>query len=168
MRTRSVSVLHLAYPSSTSISEFERRTVEVKLPIEVYANAMHRTMADVNLYSAASETCQAWRSITEPQSCLQLNVSMSRTIWMAGTPIYIAIQTINRSQHRLLDIKVELIRRQNTFSAIGQGGSSELVPITSTCKTVAHASAKNLGCWQPIDTGVMDEVTLAVKAPVSS
>lgn len=124
-------------------------------------------MADVNRYSAVNVMRQARHAIKEPQSYLQLTVSMTRSIWKAGTPIDIAIQTSNRSERRLLNITVGLIRRLNAFSAIGQDDSSALVPTASTYRTVACASAKDLGSWQPVDTGVMDAVSLAVQAPVS-
>lgn len=86
---------------------------------------------------------------------------------MAGSPIYLSVDTVNSSPGTVTNLKLELLRRQNTFSQTGLMGSFGLMPVTSTCEVVTSMSLADQEWWYPVTTGETDSVILSVQAPAS-
>lgn len=61
-------------------------------------------------------------------------------------------------------MKLELVRKQNTYS---MDKDQSIIPVTSSCDTIAHSSLANLGWWKPLEPNSKDHVILTIEAPVS-
>ncbi|KAI9488198.1 hypothetical protein BDB00DRAFT_888871 [Zychaea mexicana] len=141
-----------------------QRTIKADRSVLIYPNAMARPLSDATLYMPIHETRHIWQSPSLAASCsVELQVMLSRTIWIAGSPIYTSFKISNMARQKISSVNLELLRRQNTFSQTGLTGSFGLMPVTSTCETVARVNAASFDWWQPIEQGVSDEVTLAIQ-----
>ncbi|KAI8083177.1 uncharacterized protein BX664DRAFT_388268 [Halteromyces radiatus] len=98
-------------------------------------------------------------------SFVDLTMNISRSIWTSGTCLYVTMTMENRSVHKLRDIKLELIKRENTFSQTGLKKSFDLMPVTSTCELIATTSLLNLGWWKPLDPQSDDHVLIPLEIP---
>ncbi|KAL1936677.1 hypothetical protein VTP01DRAFT_811 [Rhizomucor pusillus] len=137
-----------------------KRGIQSHRNIHVYANAYTiQSIADASLYAPICEE----RSLR--RSDLKFTAALPRAIWMAGSPIYLSVDTVNSSPGTVTNLKLELLRRQNTFSQTGLMGSFGLMPVTSTCEVVTSMSLADQEWWYPVTTGETDSVILSVQAP---
>ncbi|KAG2227915.1 hypothetical protein INT45_002153 [Circinella minor] len=144
-----------------------QRIIKTDRSIVIYPNVMSRPLSDAKLYMPIDETRHVWQSPILAATCsVELQVMLSRTIWIAGTPIYLGFKIHNMSKQKISSVKLELLRRQNTFSQTGLSGSFGLMPVTSTCEVVARINASSFDWWQPIEQGLSDQVTLAIQSPL--
>lgn len=122
--------------------------------IHVYPNATAR-LADV--YAPVQEHKEVWHAVG-------VDIQLARSLWMTGAPIYASIKINNDTEHALTDIRMEILRRQNTFARETSGLT---VPVTSTCEVIATAATAHAGWWEPLEPHASDTVTLAVQSTVS-
>ncbi|KAI7870647.1 hypothetical protein BDF14DRAFT_1741146 [Spinellus fusiger] len=69
------------------------------------------------------------------------------------------------SKQKIHNIKLELLRRQNTFSQMAMSDSFTYMPVTSTCKVIAQSSLANFDWWKAVDEGMRSQVTIAIEVP---
>lgn len=161
------SELALSWPDATHGVERVRRKIVCKeRAIVIYPNAQSRVLSEPNLYMPVNAERKMWPSSSSKAVSLQL--SLGRSIWITETPIYVHVKVDNASTRSVSDIKLELLRRQNTFSQTGLQGSFGLKPVTSTCETVAQVQASQMGWLLPMDPGMEDQATMMLQSPVSS
>ncbi|KAI8139031.1 hypothetical protein BJV82DRAFT_628776 [Fennellomyces sp. T-0311] len=145
-----------------------QRTIKTERSLLVYPNAIARPLSDATLYMPIHETRHIWQSpVLKARRSVELQVTLSRTIWIAGTPIYANLKINNQSKQKVSCLKLELLRRQNTFSQTGLSGSFGLMPVTSTCEVVTRVTSSNFDWWQPIEQNMLDQVTLAIQSPAN-
>ncbi|KAL0089224.1 hypothetical protein F4703DRAFT_1973657 [Phycomyces blakesleeanus] len=140
-------------------------TLRAERPIELYSNSSLGTLGDAALYVPVVETRQVWRTPSCQESCVNISLALSRTLWVSGSPIYAVLKTNNESKQKITNVKIELLRRQNTFSQTGLTGSFEFMPVTSTCEVIAQTSLASLDWWRATDESTSNQVTLVVEAP---
>ncbi|ORY97781.1 hypothetical protein BCR43DRAFT_514150 [Syncephalastrum racemosum] len=128
--------------------------VRLERTIHVYPNATAR-LADV--YAPVQEHKEVWRTVN-------VDIQLARSLWMTGAPIYASIKINNGTEEALKDIRMEILRRQNTFSRETSGLT---VPVTSTCDVVASTTTAHAGWWEPLEPHASDTVTLAVQSTAS-
>ncbi|KAI9032512.1 hypothetical protein CLU79DRAFT_714832 [Phycomyces nitens] len=138
---------------------------KVERPIELYSNSSLGTLGDAALYVPVVETRQVWRTASHQDSGVNLSLALSRSLWVAGSPIYAILKTNNDSKQKITNVKLELLRRQNTFSQTGLTGSFEFMPVTSTREVISQRSLADLDWWRPIEESSSSQVTLTVEVP---
>lgn len=120
-----------------------------------------------SLYHPIRERRRIWERVGEATpSYVDLVMSLSRSIWTSGSSLYVSMIMENMSVHKMKDVKLELIKRQNTFSQTGLHKSFDLMPVTSTCELVASTSLLALGWWKPLDPNEEDHVLIPLEIPV--
>ncbi|KAI8334791.1 hypothetical protein BC941DRAFT_82502 [Chlamydoabsidia padenii] len=119
------------------------------------------------LYHPVRERRRIWERVGAPTpSYVDLVMSLSRSIWTSGSSLYVSMMMENKSVHRMRDVKLELIKRQNTYSQTGLHKSFDLMPVTSTCELVACTSLLALGWWKPLDPNEDDHVLIPLEIPM--
>ncbi|KAI9253488.1 hypothetical protein BDA99DRAFT_519950 [Phascolomyces articulosus] len=152
---------------ATSSTRPLQRIIKTERAIVIYPNVMSSPLSDATLYMPTHETRHIWQSPVLASTCsVELHVLLSRTIWIAGTPMYMGFKIHNMSKQKIANIKLELLRRQNTFSQTGLEGSFGLMPVTSTCEVVTRVDAYSFDWWQPIEQGLSDQITLSIQSPM--
>lgn len=147
------------------VERVRRKIVCKERDIVIYPNAQSRLLSEPNWYMPVNAERRMWPS--SPSKAVSLQLSLGRSIWITGTPIYVHVKVQNASTRSVSDIKLELLRRQNTFSQTGLAGSFGLKPVTSTCETVAQVQASHMGWLLPMDSGMEDQATMMLQSPVS-
>lgn len=63
-------------------------------------------------------------------------------------------------------MKLDLVRKQSTYSINAKDQS--IIPVTSSCETIAQSSLAALGWWKELEPDSKDLVILTIDAPVSA
>ncbi|KAI8890748.1 hypothetical protein K501DRAFT_308870 [Backusella circina FSU 941] len=153
----------ITHSVSENAEETPSKYVIATRPLTLYANCVSMSLADVHLYSQQSQSIEIWR---EPSfnTCVSVDSLIPRTIWMAGASIYITLKLQTSSYHSVSDIKLELIRKQNTFpkAAIAENNT---LPLSSTCDVVAQVSLSKMDWWQPLFGEIDEEIIVSLNSP---
>ncbi|ORZ19013.1 hypothetical protein BCR42DRAFT_391101 [Absidia repens] len=125
-------------------------------PLHVYQSVQGLKSAtdQASLYHAINERRRIWErrrssrlstsSNSNEASYADIIMNLSRSVWTSGSSIYVNMRMENKSVHKMRDVKLELIKRQNTYWQTGLHKAFDLMPVTSTCETVASTSLLNL------------------------
>ncbi|ORX46497.1 hypothetical protein DM01DRAFT_312430 [Hesseltinella vesiculosa] len=92
-------------------------------------------------------------------------MTLAKIIWISGSLLYVDMAINNTSPRTICDIQLDLIRRQNTFAYIEHSKSFGLLPVTSSCETIASTHVHGQGWWQPVAPHQKDHVTLPLEIP---
>ncbi|CEP10882.1 hypothetical protein [Parasitella parasitica] len=133
----------------------------------VYSNMVLKSLKDATVLYAPVllNSKQVWKSTQD--GYVSVETSMPRSVWMSGAPIYVTVKIHNETlRDTVNDIKLELLRKQNTYSINNHDQS--LVPITASCEIIVTTSLANLGWWKPLEPTSQDQVTLTIDTPVKS
>ncbi|CAO3598096.1 unnamed protein product [Absidia cylindrospora] len=148
-------------------------------PLYVYQNVqgLKSGTDQASLYHPINERRRIWErrrssrlstsSNNIEASYADIIMNLSRSVWTSGSSIYVNMRMENKSGHKMRDVKLELIKRQNTYWQTGIHKTFDLMPVTSTCETVASTSLLNLGWWQPLDHQSTDHVMIPLEIPVN-
>ncbi|KAG2195822.1 hypothetical protein INT47_010032 [Mucor saturninus] len=150
------------YCLQSDIKSNGQDVITTKKQVLVYPNvASLKSLKDaIDLYVPIIENDkQVWKSLT---SSVAMDLSLSRIVWMSGAPIYVTVKINNSTTYTICDMKLELLRKQNTYSA---SEGEMLIPLTSCCEIVSHTSLSTLGWWQPLKPNTKDHVVMTVEAP---
>lgn len=137
-----------------------------KQAVTIYSNMVLKSLKDAtDLYTpVVLNNKQIWKTTKEGQ--VSIEASMPRSVWMSGAPIYVTVKIHNETLNDTVsDIKLELLRKQNTYSINHLDQS--LVPVTSSCEILVTTCLADLGWWKPLEPTSQDQVTLTIDTPVS-
>ncbi|KAL0144900.1 hypothetical protein V8B55DRAFT_1456858 [Mucor lusitanicus] len=132
--------------------------------VTIYSNMVLKSLKDAtDLYTPVMlSNRQIWKTTKEGH--VSIETSMPRSLWMSGAPIYVTVTIHNDMlSDTVSDIKLELLRKQNTYSIHHLDES--LVPVTSSCETLVTSCLAELGWWKPLEPASQDQVTLTIDAP---
>ncbi|GAN03738.1 hypothetical protein MAM1_0047d03193 [Mucor ambiguus] len=135
-----------------------------KQAVTVYSNMVLKSLKDAtDLYTPVIlSNKQIWKTTKEGH--VSIETSMPRSVWMSGAPIYVTVKIHNEMLcDTVSDIKLELLRKQNTYSISHLDQS--LVPVTSSCETLATTCLADVGWWKPLEPDNQDQVTLTIDTP---
>ncbi|KAJ8661593.1 hypothetical protein O0I10_002861 [Lichtheimia ornata] len=153
--------------------EEEDKIVEFEEPVRVYAN--QRAISNALLYLPVHETFCACRSSSSTRhdppprcsssssSCIKIDLELSRSIWSNCAPIYTCVTIANGSCQKILDITLELLRYQQTFTYDDDEPDRRLAASSSTI--VARSSAEKLGLMLPLEPGTKDQAIMVIQPP---
>ncbi|KAI8584541.1 hypothetical protein K450DRAFT_284822 [Umbelopsis ramanniana AG] len=123
-----------------------------------------------NIGNLASREKSLYSHLTENNSIdfskygegnVKLQLSIQRRVWASGSPIFCSLQINNETEVTLKDIKLILLRRQNTYSNLSQ--SFQLMPVSSLCDVVSTTSISSLGWFNGLASGVKENVVLELQ-----
>lgn len=137
-----------------------------KQAVTIYSNMVLKSLKDAtDLYApVVLSNKQIWNTIKEGH--VSIETSMPRSVWMSGAPIYVTVEIRNETlSDTVSDIKLELLRKQNTYSINYLDQS--LVPVTSSCETLVTTCLADVGWWKPLEPASRDQVTLTIDTPAS-
>ncbi|KAL9556351.1 hypothetical protein MBANPS3_001902 [Mucor bainieri] len=135
-----------------------------KQAVTIYSNMVLKSLKDAtDLYTPVMlNNKQIWKTTREGH--VSIETSMPRSVWMSGAPIYVTVKIYNELlSDTVNDIKLELLRKQNTYSINHLDQS--LVPVTSSCETLVTTCLADLGWWKPLEPSSQDQVTLTIDTP---
>ncbi|KAL9553054.1 hypothetical protein PS6_004152 [Mucor atramentarius] len=135
-----------------------------KQAVTIYSNMVLKSLKDAtDLYTpVVLNNKQIWKTTKEGQ--VSIEASMPRSVWMSGAPIYVTVKIHNETLNDTVsDIKLELLRKQNTYSINHLDQS--LVPVTSSCEILVTTCLADLGWWKPLEPTSQDQVTLTIDTP---
>ncbi|CAO3689023.1 unnamed protein product [Umbelopsis ramanniana] len=91
----------------------------------------------------------------------KVQLSLQRRVWASGSSIFCSLQISNQAEITLKDIKLILLRRQNTYSNCSQ--SFQLMPVSSLCNVVSSTSISSLGWFDGLGSGMKENVVLELQ-----
>ncbi|KAI9317402.1 hypothetical protein BX666DRAFT_1877326 [Dichotomocladium elegans] len=124
-------------------------------------------LSDGALCQPVRRTQHIWASPSSPTNAVHIDLNLARSLWVTDAPIYVHLELVNTSKDTVSDIKLELLRRQNTFSQTGLEGSFGLRPVTSILETVSEVLASSMGWILPIEPGMNDQAVMTLQSPGS-
>lgn len=157
----------IQYYLKSEIQWYTDKPTLQKQAVTVYSNMVLKSLKDAtNLYTPVLlNNKQVWKTTKEGH--VSVETSMPRSVWMSGAPIYVTVKIQNNTlKDTVNDIKLELLRKQNTYSINNQNQS--LVPVTSSYENIATTSLADLGLWRPLEPTSQDQVTLTIDTPVNN
>ncbi|KAI8068230.1 hypothetical protein BC940DRAFT_318892 [Gongronella butleri] len=135
-------------------------SIPIAMPICDKRNAWDRPSS--GLYSPISGSMPTGAS---PVHGVDVTITLAKHMWVAGALMYVDMTLENQSMHTIEDIHIELIRRQNTFANMRRSHPFGLMPVTSSCESIAATSLHEKGWWQPIAPNCKDHVTIPLDIP---
>ncbi|KAG2190832.1 hypothetical protein INT46_004074 [Mucor plumbeus] len=154
----------IQYYLKSEIQWYNDKPTLQKQAITVYSNMALKSLKDATaLYTPVLlNNKQVWKTTKEGH--VSVETSMPRSVWISGAPIYVTVKIQNNTlKDTVNDIKLELLRKQNTYSINNEDQS--LVPVTSSCENIVTISLADLGWWRPLEPASQDQVTLTIDTP---
>ncbi|KAI8986471.1 hypothetical protein BDB01DRAFT_896076 [Pilobolus umbonatus] len=141
--------------------ENEGYTISKKRIVPVYCNSVIKSMKhDANNYAPIIISRQLWPCSLDKDR-VRIDLTLSRSIWVAGSPIYVNIKMTNNTDYKITDIKMQLIREQNNYIH----SEDKLVPISSTSNVIQKVSLAKMDWWTPLKRWEKDQLVLNLQPP---
>ncbi|CAO3637042.1 unnamed protein product [Cunninghamella blakesleeana] len=137
-------------PSSTTSSSLS------SLSSTSYSTMIERKSSMMSLSTSSS-------SSSSP--CADLTINMNRSFWIAGSSLYVTMQIKNHSMNTIQDIRLDLIKRQNTYLSSPLTSGFDLMPISSISETILSTPASSFDWWYIIEPNQHDHVILSLVLP---
>ncbi|KAF7721142.1 hypothetical protein EC973_005365 [Apophysomyces ossiformis] len=114
-----------------------------------------------SLYAPVHESHKLWRALNN--RCLKLDLTLSRSIWVSGSPIYLLVKAQNASKEKVTNMTLALLRREKYAFPEKDGYAS----VNSQCQVVAQCSLAETDWWQSLDPGMTDYRQTVLAVPSS-
>lgn len=158
--------------------------VVIEEQVTVRASIGYMASREKSLYSHITESNSvSFAKYGGGKAIVQL--SLLRRMWASGSSIFCTLQISNQTEvtvstntivtwdcsfaecnfYQLKDIKLILLRRQNTYSNCSQ--SFQLMPVSSLCNVVSSTSISSLGWFDGLRSGMKENVVLELQTMVS-
>ncbi|KAI9289851.1 hypothetical protein BC943DRAFT_376049 [Umbelopsis sp. AD052] len=131
--------------------------------VTVRANIGHLASREKSLYAHITESNSVNFSKCG-EGNVKLQLSLQRRVWASGSSIFCSLQINNETEVALKDIKLILLRRQNTYSNCSQ--SFQLMPVSSLCDVVSSTSISSLGWFNGLASGIKENVVLELQTMI--
>ncbi|KAI8081884.1 uncharacterized protein B0P05DRAFT_65100 [Gilbertella persicaria] len=124
-----------------------------KQNVFVYANMKLKSLRESAIFY--SSLLEADRQVLRSTyGHVSVDLSMPRTLWISGTPIYLSFKLHNYTLFDTVsDIKLQLVCKQDVMDN------------DTICNIVSHTSLASLGWWRPLEPNSKDHVTMTIDVP---
>ncbi|KAI9476539.1 MAG: hypothetical protein EXX96DRAFT_577506 [Benjaminiella poitrasii] len=144
------------------------KSLITKQTVVVYSNMALKPSNDtLALYRPVIQHNRHIQTRKPNEGLVTVDLSMPRTIWMSGGPIYISLKIQNNTQKKTIrDIKLELLRKQDLFCLTAKDSKTTKL-VSSSSKVISVTSLAKLNWWKPLEPNSANNFILTIEAPTN-